>query len=85
MLAGAGAGAIASAVTTPFDVAKTRLQTQGDSGKRYKGMFDALATIWREERLRGYVRGIRPRVVFHATSGAICWSVYEYMKQLIGD
>ena len=84
LLAGAGAGAIASAFTNPFDVAKTRLQTQGDVGKRYAGMVDALATIWREEGVTGYARGIRPRMVFHATSGAICWSVYELVKFWIG-
>jgi len=33
-LAGGGAGSVAAALTTPFDVAKTRLQTQGDVGKK---------------------------------------------------
>jgi len=85
LLAGGGAGVCASAFTNPFDVAKTRLQTQGDVGKTYSGMVDALTTIWREEGIYGYMRGVRPRMVFHATSGAICWSVYEFVKQWIGD
>ena len=84
LASGASAGMVASAVTNPFDVAKTRLQTQGDVGKRYAGMTDALTTIWREEGWAGYLRGIRPRMVFHATSGAICWGTYELIKNLIG-
>jgi solute carrier family 25 iron transporter 28/37 len=85
LLGGAGAGVVASGFTNPFDVAKTRLQTQGDVGKRYGGMLDALRTIWVEEGIGGYARGMRPRMLFHATSGAICWGTYETVKHLIDD
>lgn len=85
LLGGAGAGVVASGFTNPFDVAKTRLQTQGDVGKRYGGMLDALRTIWKEEGIGGYARGMRPRMLFHATSGAICWGTYETVKHLIDD
>eukprot|EP01133_Synstelium_polycarpum_P007471 gene7471-8742_t len=85
LVAGGGAGMVAGALTNPFDVAKTRLQTQGDVGKHYKGLIDALRTIWKEEGMAGYMRGVRPRVVFHSMSSAIVWSVYEYVKHVMGE
>jgi solute carrier family 25 iron transporter 28/37 len=84
VLAGGGAGVTAAALSNPLDVAKTRLQTQGDVGKMYHGMVDALKTIWREEGWAGYSRGVVPRMVFHSMSAGICWSVYEYMKYALG-
>eukprot|EP01132_Coremiostelium_polycephalum_P007909 gene7909-9735_t len=83
LVAGGGAGVAAAAFTNPFDVAKTRLQTQGEVGKHYRGMLDALKTIWKEEGSQGYLRGIRPRIVFHSMSSAIVWSVYEYFKFIL--
>jgi len=85
LVAGGGAGMMAAAFTNPFDVAKTRLQTQGDVGKHYSGMVDAMKTIWKEEGTAGYLRGIKPRIVFHSMSSAIVWSVYEYFKFILGE
>eukprot|EP01102_Stenamoeba_stenopodia_P008295 TRINITY_DN2372_c0_g1_i1.p1 TRINITY_DN2372_c0_g1~~TRINITY_DN2372_c0_g1_i1.p1 ORF type:complete len:315 (+),score=52.97 TRINITY_DN2372_c0_g1_i1:38-946(+) len=82
-LAGGGAGILASGFTNPLDVAKTRLQTQGDSGKLYQGMTDAVAKIWREEGMRGYLKGIRPRMMFHSMAAAICWCTYEAVKKVM--
>eukprot|EP01119_Soliformovum_irregulare_P006121 TRINITY_DN178_c0_g1_i1.p1 TRINITY_DN178_c0_g1~~TRINITY_DN178_c0_g1_i1.p1 ORF type:complete len:294 (-),score=31.39 TRINITY_DN178_c0_g1_i1:218-1099(-) len=85
-LAGGGAGAFASALTTPFDVAKTRLQTQGDvlGSKKYTGMYNTLVTIAKEEGKRGLLSGIKPRVILNSTSAAICWVTYEYVKYFLG-
>ena len=77
---GAGAGFVAAAVTNPFDVAKTRLQT-GQGG--YTGFRDAIGTIYRTEGSRGLAKGVVPRVMFHTTSGAIMLSVYEFVKELL--
>ncbi|KAM9960805.1 hypothetical protein ACTFIW_009957 [Dictyostelium discoideum] len=96
LVAGGGAGMLAAAFTNPFDVVKTRLQTQSDfiasstinsakSIKRYGGMMDAMKTIWIEEGMDGYLRGMKPRMVFHSMSSAIVWSVYEYFKFILGE
>ncbi|XP_021725390.1 S-adenosylmethionine carrier 1, chloroplastic/mitochondrial-like isoform X4 [Chenopodium quinoa] len=45
---GAFAGALTGAITTPLDVIKTRLMTQG-SANQYNGIVDCLKTIVREE------------------------------------
>jgi len=79
-LAGAGAGAIAGALTNPFDVVKTRLQTRGETGGAYRGMVSTLVQLWKNEGRRGYTRGMLPRVTLNSTSTAISWATYEYVK-----
>eukprot|EP00184_Porphyridium_aerugineum_P006018 CAMPEP_0184695942 /NCGR_PEP_ID=MMETSP0313-20130426/3399_1 /TAXON_ID=2792 /ORGANISM="Porphyridium aerugineum, Strain SAG 1380-2" /LENGTH=393 /DNA_ID=CAMNT_0027154471 /DNA_START=99 /DNA_END=1280 /DNA_ORIENTATION=- len=83
-IAGGLSGAAASALTNPLDVVKTRLQTQGEKGaRRYKGMRHAITHIWMEERFAGFLRGIQPRMLFHAPAAAICWTTYELCKHII--
>ncbi|KAJ8906507.1 hypothetical protein NDN08_003000 [Rhodosorus marinus] len=84
-LAGAVAGGTASAVTTPLDVVKTRLQTQGEVGaRRYRDLRHAMKTIYLEEGIRGLFRGVQPRVLFFTPAAAICWTTYELSKHTLG-
>jgi len=80
VLSGAGAGISAAAITTPMDVAKTRLQTRSDSHQHYNGMLRTLRDIWQVEGWRGLTRGMVPRMVFHSSSAAIMWTTYEAVK-----
>ena len=88
-LSGAGAGTLAAVVTTPLDVARTFLNTH-EQGKtlakqdRIHGMASALKQIYRVHGLKGYFRGVTPRVVFQMPSTAISWSVYEFFKFCLG-
>lgn len=89
MLSGAGAGALAAAVTTPLDVAKTLLNTHEQRlsvsrEQRITGMLSALVKIYKVKGLSGYFRGITARVVYQVPSTAICWSVYEFFKHSLG-
>jgi solute carrier family 25 (mitochondrial iron transporter), member 28/37 len=87
IVAGGVAGGVAAGITTPLDVAKTLLQTRGTSTDpeiRYcRGMLDALRIIWRRDGLRGFLRGLTPRVVTHMPSNALCWLSYEFFSTLI--
>ncbi|GMY10511.1 mitoferrin [Fagus crenata] len=81
--AGAAAGALAAAVTTPLDVVKTQLQCQGVCGcDRFKSgsIGDVFRTILKKDGYRGLIRGWIPRMLFHAPAAAICWSTYEASK-----
>ncbi|KAG6629025.1 hypothetical protein CIPAW_14G054700 [Carya illinoinensis] len=81
--AGAVAGALAAAVTTPLDVVKTQLQCQGVCGcDRYQrgSIRDVIRTIVGKDGYRGLLRGWLPRMLFHAPAAAICWSTYEASK-----
>ncbi|KAK0584293.1 hypothetical protein LWI29_010600 [Acer saccharum] len=81
--AGAVAGALAAAVTTPLDVVKTQLQCQGVCGcDRFSScsIGNVIETIVRKDGYRGLIRGWIPRMMFHAPAAAICWSTYEASK-----
>ncbi|KAA8495048.1 putative mitochondrial carrier [Porphyridium purpureum] len=80
-------GGLAAAVTTPFDMAKTRLQTQvnvpssssrsSSSSRRYRGVWHCVRTVFFEEGLRGVFSGLVARVLWVAPASAITLSVYE--------
>ncbi|CAA7037973.1 unnamed protein product [Microthlaspi erraticum] len=86
--AGAAAGGLAAAVTTPLDVVKTQLQCQGVCGcDRFKSssISDVFRTIVKKDGYRGLARGWLPRMLFHAPAAAICWSTYETVKSFFQD
>lgn len=85
--AGAVAGGFAAALTTPMDVIKTMLQTRGtaaDAELRSVNSFAAgCRVMYRREGLRGFFKGVRPRVVTTMPSTAICWTAYEASKYVV--
>ncbi|CAL9119694.1 unnamed protein product [Musa textilis] len=81
--AGAAAGGLAAAITTPLDVVKTQLQCQGVCGcDRYSSnsINEVIPILLRRDGYAGLMRGWKPRMLFHAPAAAICWSTYEAMK-----
>lgn len=80
-VSGGFAGAMAAACTNPLDVAKTMLQTSGSSSdpeiRRVTTMGSAFKTIYAREGLRGFARGLSPRIFTHMPSNALCWLSYE--------
>jgi len=101
LTAGAISGALAAAATTPLDVVKTRLQTQGmtraktSTGElhsaprkfkvRYKGFEDAFRAVYRSEGAAGFLRGVGPRMLQAGPSCALSWCAYESAKQALKD
>lgn len=94
VIAGGSAGAVAAAMTTPLDVAKTLLNTQEreavaligkHEGHAYyvNGMVTAFRLIYRLRGLSGYFQGLQARVLYQMPSCAICWSVYEFFKHVL--
>lgn len=83
-LAGGVAGGFAAGLTTPMDVIKTILQTRGtatDPEVRGVSSFsEGCKLLYRREGVRGFFKGIRPRVITTMPSTAICWSAYEFSK-----
>jgi solute carrier family 25 iron transporter 28/37 len=69
--AGGIAGAIGAAVSNPFDVIKTHLQTQGHFGIKYNGLLDTASRIYKIYGWKGFTKGITARVVYCAPSAAI--------------
>ncbi|KAF2033387.1 asparaginyl-tRNA synthetase [Setomelanomma holmii] len=82
--AGGIAGGIAAGFTTPLDVIKTLLQTRGNATdmelRNVSGLWQAAKIIKQREGFKGYLRGLKPRIITTMPSTAICWSAYEMAK-----
>lgn len=77
---GSAAGAIAGAITTPLDVAKTRIMLDGKeagAAKKYTGTIQTLRTIAAEEGSMALFNGITPRVTWITIGGFIFFGAYE--------
>ncbi|GLJ42297.1 hypothetical protein SUGI_0875590 [Cryptomeria japonica] len=78
------AGSTAALFTTPFDVIKTRLQTQiPGSPTYYEGVFQAFEHIAKREGLGGLYRGLLPRLVIYISQGALFFASYEFFKRVL--
>lgn len=84
LLAGFIAGTITSAGVNPFDVVKTRIQTQNihtlgatTSTVIYKNMFHGLQCLWREEGVQGLMRGILPKLMSRGPLSAMSALIFE--------
>jgi len=89
VISGALAGAIAASATTPFDVAKTLLNTWEQKkslarDEKVHGVVRSLKIIYQKGGLPGFFRGVSARVIYQMPSTAICWSVYEFFKYILG-
>lgn len=72
---GAIAGIVTVYMTMPFDVVKTRMQSEYAS--QYKGTLDCVATIFRKEGIARFWKGTTPRLMRLILSGGIVFTIYE--------
>jgi len=70
-------------VTTPLDVLKTRLMTQGASG-RYKNLLDATLQIAKTEGWAAFMSGWQPRLIWISLGGFVFFPALEAAKELFG-
>ncbi|GJQ14824.1 hypothetical protein GpartN1_g6615.t1 [Galdieria partita] len=75
------AGAVAAALTTPLDVAKTRVMLQGTQDIPYRGIAYTLLRIAKEEGVNCLFSGMIPRVLWIGLGGAIFFGSFETCKQ----
>ena len=91
LLAGAGAGFIATALLHPLDLIKTRLQVQdaarGASGGRrlpvYRGLFDAACSIVSLEGWLGLYQGMGPNIFGNMASWGLYMHFYARCKDAL--
>ena len=79
---GALAAALATTVTNPPDVVKTRLQLMPE---KYQTTLQAVRVMVQEEGLRCLWGGLGLRVSRKALSSALAWTVYEEAVRRAGD
>ena len=82
---GALAGGFSAAVTTPLDVAKTRimLAAAGSDIAKDKRTFFVLSKVYAERGLSGLFAGVTPRVMWISIGGFVFFGVYEKTKTLV--
>ncbi|KAL4401708.1 transmembrane transporter [Malassezia pachydermatis] len=83
LLSGTIGGFIGTALNTPLDVVKTRIQnSHAKAGERakYHGTFSSLATIFREEGASALYKGFVPKVARLAPGGGILLLVVEVIN-----
>ena len=95
LFCGAIAGGFSGLITAPLDVIKTRLQTQNcklsfgyvkganHNHLKYRDLIQTIRLILAEEGLRGFAKGMLPRMLHQAPTAAITWTVYEAMKKVL--
>ncbi|XP_049719193.1 S-adenosylmethionine mitochondrial carrier protein isoform X10 [Elephas maximus indicus] len=81
---GAFAGGFAAAVTTPLDVAKTRIMlAKVGSSTAGGGVLSALRGVWRTQGLPGLFAGVFPRMAAISLGGFIFLGAYDQTRSLL--
>ncbi|KAL7273866.1 hypothetical protein RUND412_003248 [Rhizina undulata] len=80
-ISGAGAGALATAITNPFDALKTRIQV---APEKYRNLWHAASMVVMEDAAgrwkgRALFDGLGLRMARKAVSSAVVWGLYEGM------
>ncbi|RPD82273.1 mitochondrial carrier [Lentinus tigrinus ALCF2SS1-7] len=84
-ICGGTAACVAVTVSNPAEVAKTRMQLQGElaakgAGKVYKNSLDVIAKTWRNEGIRGIQRGLGPAYVYQILMNGSRLGFYEPIR-----
>lgn len=86
---GAFGGGLATLLTQPQDVVKTRMQLSqkfaDGSPSRYSGVTEATRRVFNEEGFYGFFRGSSPRFLKRILGSAITWMVFEECNNFYGS
>lgn len=78
---GVMAGVLASVVTNPADVIKTRMQLYPE---RFPSILSAAMYVHQTYGIAGYLHGIVPRMLRRTLMAAMAWTIYEEITRSIG-
>ncbi|XP_067931951.1 mitochondrial S-adenosylmethionine carrier protein-like [Watersipora subatra] len=83
-VSGAIAGSVAASLTTPLDVAKTRIMLAQERVGNSEGIWKVLSNIYHTEGVQGLWAGVLPRVLWISIGGFIFLGVYDTAKYYLG-
>lgn len=88
-ISGGLSGATCAAITTPLDCIKTVLQVRGSETvsneimKQANTFQRAASAIYKIHGWKGFLRGLKPRVIANMPATAISWTSYECAKHFL--
>ncbi|XP_055484385.1 S-adenosylmethionine mitochondrial carrier protein isoform X3 [Psammomys obesus] len=81
---GAFAGGFAAVITTPLDVAKTRIMlAKAGSSTAVGNVLSAMHGVWRSQGLAGLFAGVFPRMAAISMGGFIFLGAYDQTRSLL--
>jgi solute carrier family 25 (mitochondrial thiamine pyrophosphate transporter), member 19 len=83
-VSGASAGAVATTVTYPLDLLRTRFAAQGNE-RVYAGLAASIRDIARQEGMRGYFRGLSAAIGQIVPYMGLFFTGYEMFHQHLGS
>jgi len=86
MIAGGVAGTLFWAAIFPFDLIKSRLQTDSTnrSSRMYSSVFDCTTKIYQRGGWRAFYRGFLPCIIRAFPTNAASFLAYEFVKHKLG-
>ncbi|XP_068219545.1 mitochondrial glycine transporter-like [Palaemon carinicauda] len=78
---GVFAGLMASTVTQPFDVVKTKMQLYPH---KFTSLYQACLYVQKKYGPQGYFKGLVPRMLRRTLMAAMAWTVYEQITKRFG-
>ena len=83
LIAGGLSGIISQSIMYPGDTIKRHLQINGFNKKKYNNIKDCIYTIYKNENIAGFYKGIKLNSIKSLPEIAIKFTIYEYIKQLL--
>ncbi|XP_034241853.1 mitochondrial glycine transporter-like [Thrips palmi] len=72
------AGILASTVTQPADVIKTKMQLYPN---KFASLHDVIVFIYQKYGVVGFFKGLSPRILRRSLMAAMTWTVYEHVSE----
>lgn len=84
-VAGTIGGTVGTILNTPFDVAKTRIQSQVAKVGKYNWTIPAVGLIAKEEGFKALYKGFVPKVLRLGPGGGILLVVFDFVSSFIRE